>query len=94
MVFISKHFANRCRLWSRDSDKVQDKQDSDKESSEGIPVLLSDIEDSDTTCKRGADKRTANNHWDSSSQDNIIMIEENHPNSATAFNPSKCVVSN
>ena len=64
------------RLWCRDLEKVQDKQDSDKESSDGKLVLLWDMEDDDTSCKRGADKRMDNNHLDSSFEGDLIIIED------------------
>ena len=51
-------------LWNRDLDHVEDQWDCDKESSDGIPVLSSDREN---------DKRTGNNHKDSSSEHDVII---------------------
>ena len=53
------------RLWDRDLQQVQDWGGSNKETSDGVPMFSSDIE---------KDKRTDNNHWDSSSRDSVILI--------------------
>ena len=45
------------RPWDRDLQQVQDQWDSDRESSDGIPVLSSDME---------YGKRTDSNYWDCS----------------------------
>ena len=49
---------------------MQDKQNSDKESSKGMPVLSSEME---------IGKRTVNNHWDSSEDDVIITGDKESP---------------
>ena len=55
------------KLWGRDLEKEQDKQESDKEPSDDMPVLPSDMEDGALSCKGGAGKRIYNNQQNYSS---------------------------